>query len=130
MQLEMGECFESINDALSSAVTALGGFKKLGAKLRPELPLDQAAGWLRDCLNPGRREKLSPEYVMMILRLAREQHYHAAMDFLAFDAGYKATPVDPESQEQELQTKFIDAVNHLAVIQSQMQRVQRVKAVA
>jgi hypothetical protein len=130
MQLEIGECFESVNDALHAAVNALGGYKKVGPALRPELPIDQAAGWLRDCLNPSRREKLAPEQVMLVLRKAREAGYHAAMHFVAFDTGYKATPVDPQTQESELQERFIAAVEHLQGIQAQMQRVQRVRAAA
>lgn len=130
MQLEIGECFESVNDALSSAVTALGGFKKVGPALRPELPVDQAAGWLRDCLNIGRREKLAPEQVMLVLRMARAAGYHAAMNFVAFDTGYKASPVDPKTQESELQERFIDAVEGLTAIQAQLQRIQRLRAAA
>lgn len=130
MQLEIGECFENINDALQAAVTALGGYKKAGPMLRPELSIDQAAGWLRDCLNPARREKLAPEQVMLILRKAREASYHAAMNFVAFDTGYKAVPVDPLTQEAELQERFIAAVEHLQGIQSQMQRVQRARTAA
>lgn len=122
MQLEIGECFDTINDALTSAVNSLGGFKKVGPVLRPELPIDQAAGWLRDCLNPTRREKLAPEQVLLILRLARQAGVHSAMQFLAFDTGYKAVPVDPQTQQQELQQKFVDAVAGLAAIQSQLQR--------
>lgn len=130
MQLEIGECFDSVNDALSSAVTALGGFKKVGPALRPELPIDQAAGWLRDCLNAGRREKLAPEQVLLILRMSREAGYHAAMNFVAFDTGYKAAPVDRQTQEQELQQRFVDAVDGLTAIQAQLQRIQRVRAAA
>lgn len=130
MQLEIGECFESVNDALQAAVTALGGYKKVGPLMRPELPIDQAAGWLRDCLNPARREKLAPEQVMLILRKSREAGYHAAMNFVAFDTGYKANPVDPVTQEAELQERFIAAVEHLQGIQATMQRIQRVRACA
>lgn len=128
MQLEFGECFESINDALQAAITALGGYKKVGPTLRPELPIDQAAGWLRDCLNPARREKLAPEQVVLILRLARAAGYHATMNFIAFDTGYKAAPVDPESLEGELQERFIAAVGVLDSIKSQMERLQRVRS--
>ncbi len=85
MQLEIGECFETVNDALVSAVLALGGNKMIGAKLRPE-------------------------QFVLILRLAREKSYHAAMDFIAADTGYKAVAVDPESQQTELQRQFIAAV--------------------
>lgn len=133
MQFEIGECFESVNDAVRSAIKAMGGFKKVGPKLRPELAGDdQAANWLRDCTNPERREHLTPEQFMLILRLAREARYHAAMDYVAMDCGYKAQPVDPVSQEAELQGRFIDAVERLAGIQAQIQRVQqqRVRAVS
>jgi len=130
MQLEMGEFYESVNDALQAAVTAMGGFKKVGPVMRPELPIDQAAGWLRDCLNPARREKLAPEQVLLILRLARQAGYHAAMNFVAFDTGYKATPVDPDSQEQQLQERFIEAVEGLTAIQSQLERLQRLRRAA
>lgn len=127
MQYEIGECFESVNDALKSAIKALGGFKKVGPKLRPELTgADQAANWLRDCTNPDRRERLTPEQFLMVLRMAREAGYHATMDYVAFDCGYKAQPVDPQSQEAELQGRFIEAVEHLAAIQEQIQRTQRV----
>lgn len=129
MQLEIGECFESVNDALLAAVNAMGGFKKVGPVLRPELPIDQAANWLRDCLNPSRREKLAPEQVMLVLRRARESGYHAAMHFVAFDTGYKATPVDPKNQLEQLQERFIEAVDTLASIKATMERVQRVRSV-
>lgn len=130
MQLEIGEFHETVNDALSAAVAALGGFKKVGPMLRPELPIDQAAGWLRDCLNPARREKLSPEQFLMVLRLARKSSYHGVMNFVAFDTGYKATPVDADDQERALQERFCDAVEGLASIQAQLQRVQRLRAAA
>lgn len=130
MQLEIGECFDSINDALTSTVNALGGFKKVGPALRPELPIDQAAGWLRDCLNPARREKLAPEQVLLILRSARTAGIHSAMNFIAFDTGYKASPVDPQTQEQELQQRFVEAVEGLTAIQTQLQRFQRVRTAA
>lgn len=130
MQLEMGEFFETINDALQATVTALGGFKKVGPKMRPELPEEQAAQWLRDCLNPSRREKLSPEHLLMLLRMARAGGYHAAMHFLAFDTGYRAVPIEPDTQEAELERDFIAAVGKLEGIQAKLQRIQRVRGAA
>lgn len=130
MQQEIGEFFESVNDALVSAVTALGGNKKVGAKLRPEMLADQAGGWLRDCLNPDRREKLSPEQVMLIAKMAREAGYHSLMNFIAFDTGYTARPIDVETQEAILQEEFIAAVQKLGSIETRLGRVQRLKTAA
>lgn len=91
--------FDSIIDALGEIVRACGGPKAVGAKMRPELPIEQAAGWVRDCLNPTRREHFSPDQVLMLLRLGREADCHAAMHFLAGEAGYSApTPVSPETE--------------------------------
>lgn len=130
MQLEIGEFFESINDALNAAITALGGFKKVGPKLRPELSEDTAAQWLRDCLNAGRREKLSPEQFLLILRMAHDAGFHASMNFVAFTTGYRANAVDPETQESQLQEKFIEAVQGLTLIQQQLARMQKLRGVS
>lgn len=131
MQAAFGEFFEDINDALREAVRKLGGHKKVGPQMRPELPLEQAANWLRDCLNPDRREKLSPEQVQFLLRLARAAGFDGAMGFVAFDAGYEPPrPVLPKDQEAELQHKFIDAVERLEAIQRQLQRVQQIRKLA
>lgn len=131
MQAAFGEFFEDINEALREAVRQLGGHKKVGPQMRPELPMEQAANWLRDCLNPDRREKLSPEQVLMLLRLARTAGFDGAMSYIAFDAGYEPPrPVAPKDQEAELQHAFIDAVERLESIQKQLQRVQQVRKVA
>lgn len=127
MQLEIGEFYESVNDALQGAVRAMGGYKKVGPKMRPELSEEHAANWLRDCLNPERREKLAPEQVLWLLRAARQAGFHAAMHFIALDTGYKAQPVDPQTQEAELQERFIAAVEHLEGIRATMQRIGRAR---
>lgn len=103
MQMEIGEFFEDVNDALKAAVLALGGYKKVGPMMRPELPLDQAVAWVRHCLDASRREKFNPDQVMLILREARKANFHAAFEFVAADTGYKATPVDREQQAHQLQ---------------------------
>lgn len=130
MQASFGEFFEDVNDALREAIRALGGYKKVGPKLFPDVLEDQAANRLRDCLNPDRRDTLTPSRVLMILRMAREAGFHGAMSFIAFDAGYEPPrPVVPEDQENELQRAFVDAVSTLETIQKQLQKVQGLRAV-
>lgn len=131
MQCAFGEFFDDINDALREAVRALGGVKQVGAMLWPEVAPDTAGNKLRDCLNPERREKLSPEQFLFVLRKAREAGYHAAMEYVASDCGYaKPAPVDPSDKLAELQRQFIDAVEGLSQIQVQIQRAQGVRRVA
>lgn len=130
MQLELSEVYESLNEALASAVKALGGNKKVGPKLRPELSEEAAAHWLRDCLNADRRECLHPDQVLLLMREARRVGWHALMEYVAFDTGYKAVPVAPESQEAQLQRQFVDAVDKLTSIQAKLLRVPQIRAAA
>lgn len=91
--------YESIEDALTAAVQALGGPKKVGAAMRPDRPVDEAARWVRDCLNGDRREHFTPTQVMWILRQARDAGFHSAMAFVTTECGY--SPAIPRSDEQE-----------------------------
>ncbi len=88
---------ETIADALRETIACLGGMKVVAARMRPELSADHAARWLSDCLNADRRERLCPEQLLWLLREGRAANCHAAMNFLAMDAGYRAEPVEPEA---------------------------------
>lgn len=116
MQCSFGEFFEDVDDAMKEAVRALGGAKKVGLMFWPELEKDpdKAANRLRDCMNPDRREKLSIQQFMLLLRKAREAGCHSLMAYVASDAGYSAPePVEPEAVLAEKQSQFIDAVKAL-----------------
>lgn len=91
--------YEDLDDALQNAVLALGGFKKVGPKLWPALPMEDAAQRLRHSLNKSRREKLSQHETLLLLRLAREAGFHAAKYFLDDTAGYsRSAPLDPKDE--------------------------------
>lgn len=116
--------FESTHDALRAVVQILGGYKKVAAQMRPELPADTAAKWLTDCLNPDRREQLHPDQFLMLLRMARQANYHQAMDYLAGELGYEAPrPVEPEDQYAALQREFVNATKVQAHILDRMERL-------
>lgn len=125
MGSEAGGGFDTLNDALRSAVMALGGFKKVGGRLRPD---DESADdWLRHCLNGGRRERLSPEQAIWLLREARNIGFHAAMDYLALSTGYKAVPVDSDAVRHALQLNIAAGMEKL---QQQMAALQRLTETA
>jgi hypothetical protein len=124
MQLDFPECYDSLEDALKAAVMALGGFKKVAARMRPEL--DTSEDWLRHCLKGDRRERLSPQQVMWLLREARAIGFHGAMQFVAMTAGYD-TPraVDADKQKQALQEAIASGLERL---NTQMAALQRMNA--
>lgn len=130
MQDTFIEFFEDVNDALREAVRQLGGNKKVGAMLRPEVPLTQAENWIRDCLNADRREKLSPEQVLLILVEARKAGYHGAMAFITGHCGYeKPRPISLEEQEADLQSQILAGLEVQNKLLAQLQRVQAAKPV-
>lgn len=129
MQLEL--VHESINDALGFIVQALGGAKKVGAVMRPELPVDQAATWVRDCLNPSRRERFCPDQVIWLLKAARKENVHSAFYFIAQECGYTdPLPVEPEDERAKLQREFIQAQKAMTQLAARMERAGMLRSAA
>ncbi len=115
---------EDVRTALSDVVRALGGFKKVGAELRPDKAADEAGRWLADCLNKDRRERLDYEQIMWILKEGRKHGCHTAMQFIASESGYTApTPIDPEDEAAELQRQFMKSVHAQAKIVERMEKL-------
>ena len=107
---------ESIYDALRAIVAQLGGPKTVGARLWPAKSVDDARRQLLDCLNPERNEKLDPEQVVLLFRLAREAEFHVAKHWLDTETGYlPSTPADPTEEQSRL----------VAVIEQAGQTLQR-----
>lgn len=108
--------------ALRSAVDALGGFKRVGSEIWPALPADAAGRKLSQCLDDDRPEKLSLSELCMVLRMARTKGIHVAAAFLMTDAGYAdPVPVDPETEKEKLQREFIAATAALSQMASRIQ---------
>lgn len=124
--------YESIFDALRGIVERAGGNKAVGARLRPAKAPDQAGRWLADCLNPTREERLDPDDFLALLRIGREIGFHGAMDFIAQEAGYQATPIEPQDEQARLQREFIKSVEALQRIEQRLGRLATagIKAVA
>lgn len=117
--------FTDENDALVWVVHKLGGFKKVGVLMRPEYSSkpDQAAQWLRDCLNEEKRERLNPAQTVMLLRLARQGGFHAAKFWMDDELGYeRGRPVSVEDESARLQRQILDATQ---VLQSSIERLER-----
>lgn len=115
---------ESLSDALRECVQVCGGYKAVGRTLWPEKDADVAGRHLADCLNDTKREKLSPEQVLLVLRLAREKGCHAGMNFIARDLGYAdPQPVEPEDERAKLQREFIESTHKLARMAERIERL-------
>lgn len=115
---------EDITEAIRATVTALGGYKRIGAEMRPELPADQAGRWLADCLNHDRRDKLCPDQVGWIRRRARKAGVHVLATFEARDAGYaEPQPIEPEDERAKLQREFVMAMKGMEQLARRLEAV-------
>lgn len=120
--------YESFTDALRDTVRACGGAKVVGSKLWPEKSPDAAARLLADCLNEHRAERLSPDHVLMLARLAKERGCHAIVHFQCQELGYTVpSPVEPHDEAAELQRQYIEATRALLKMS---ERIERLRSVA
>jgi hypothetical protein len=114
---------DSLNEALIDCVKAAGGSKQVGPLLWPEKAPDAAQRLLLDCLNEERAAKLSPEQVLLVLRLARAKGYHDGMAFILGDLGYgPPVPVDPRDEAAELQRQFMGVMGKAEELVQRMER--------
>lgn len=120
--MQTGLFHDNINDALREDVAACGGNKAVGSALWPDLPTEQAAGKLRDCLNADRREHLTPTQVQFVIRTARNNGSYAAMNHLARECGFaEPQPVQEAEQRDQLQREFVEATKALMAMANRIE---------
>lgn len=123
--------YEDINDAFNEVVRTCGGAKVVACKLWPEKAPDAAHRLLLACLNESRIERLSPEHVLLLLKMGREKGCHAGMNFIARDVGYDdPKPVEPEDERARLQREFIEAQKAMQMLAGRMERVGLIRSAA
>lgn len=117
---------DDMNEALRALIASIGGAKKVGSAMRPDLPADDAGRWLTKCLDHERPEKLGLTQLLWLLRHGHDAGCHVAMQFLAGEAGYTATPIEPQDERAELERAFVASVAAQRQILSRMERLANV----
>jgi hypothetical protein len=114
-----------IHDALGDLVRALGGPKEVGLTLKPEKTSEDAAGWVKDCLNPKRREKFDAEHILWLLKKGREVGCHEPIKWICDQAGYTPPePKEPETELARLLREYIDVENRRASLQPKIEEAR------
>lgn len=114
-----------IYDALGDIVRALGGPKAVGEVLKPHKPIDEAAGWVKDCLNRTRREKFSPDQVLWLMARGREAGCHSAITFICEQCGYEIpAPKEPETELAKLLREYITLEGKRQVMQPKIEELR------
>lgn len=99
---------ESINDALIECVKAAGGSKVVGVAVWGGKGVEGAQRHLLACLNPDRNEKLGPDEMLLIFRMARDTGCHAGMRYVAASLSYSMPiPVEPKDELADLLRQYL-----------------------
>jgi selenocysteine lyase/cysteine desulfurase len=94
---------ETIFDALGADILAAGGYKTVAAALWPSEGITSASNKLRNAVNPEQAQKLCPEEVLQIKRLAQECGSSATVQYEAQQLGYVCTWVEPEDELERIE---------------------------
>ena len=106
--------YESSEDAMRAAVQSLGGTKRVGALLWPDLSPDNAGRRLSDTLNPHRSERLTLSQVMRVLQMAKAAGHHGPMSWIASEIGYAVQPVTAAEEVDRLACVVEESTRTLA----------------
>lgn len=102
---------DDIKDAIGTAVKALGGYKKVGHMLRPNMKMESAYAWLKECTTQGGDQDLDPLELMTLIRESRKVGCHSIVQYICQDASYEPPkPKEPEDEMAELKREFIESV--------------------
>lgn len=110
---------DSIYDALGADVAACGGIKKVAGMLWPALETTVAAARLRSGLNPEHAQKLDPEEVMRIKRIAKEHESTATVEYEDAQLGKESAWINPEDEAAKIDREINEKLD---VIVRQLQR--------
>lgn len=105
---------DTIFDALGADIAASGGFKVVAGKLWPAESPTTAATKLRNAINPEQAQKLCPEEVLQIKRLAQEVGSSATVLYEAQQLGYVCTWVAPEDEIERIARENNELLKQIA----------------
>lgn len=114
--------YETLFDALGADIAAAGGFKTVASRLWPSESLTTSAARLRNSINETQPQKLCPEEVLQIKRLAREAGSTATVDFEAQQLGYAVTWVDPKDEAEGLRRELRDLMD---IVNRKLDRIEK-----
>lgn len=116
---------ETIFDALGADVLAAGGYKAVSAALWPAENTISAANKLRNAINPEQAQKLCPQEVLQIKRLAQEAGATNTIQFEAQQLGYVCTWVEPEDELERIERENHELLKSIA---KRMERAEQLRS--
>jgi len=122
---------DTIYDAIGADIAAAGGFKVVAGKIWPHTDPATGATKLRNAVNPEQAQKLCPQEVMIIKRLAKEAGSTATIDYEARELSYQVTWIEPDDELERLERENNELLKAIAkrMERAEQLRGSRLKAV-
>lgn len=118
---------ETIYDALGADIAAAGGFKTVAGKLWPTD--SNAATKLRSAINPDQAQKLDPEDVIAIKRMAKDVGSFATITFEGQQLAFQVTWVDPADELEQLERENNEMLRAILKRTERAETLRALKAV-
>ena len=114
-----------ITDAMHTDIAACGGAEKAAEWMLPHLGPKAGGDMVRAFVNPDRRERMTPEQLLLLKRKAAEVGSYATVTFEAQELGYQPQWLDPQDEADELRRAVRDL---LKVVNQRLERIERVES--
>lgn len=118
---------DTIYDAIGADIAAIGGFKKVSGKLWPSENPTSATSKLRNAVNPDQQQKLCPDEVVQIKRLALEVGSTATIQYEAQQLGFDVQWIEPEDELERIERENNEL---LKAIVKRQERAEQLRAQA
>lgn len=121
-QPSLNFCWE---EALAEDIKALGGRKKVAARLWPGDDEETANDRLKAALSPGHRQALKPSEVLKIKMWARDAGSYALVNFEANELGYRIEWINPVDEADQIRRELRDEFRSLNQKMDRLERVEQ-----
>lgn len=113
---------DSIYDAIGADIAVIGGVKKVAGLLWPNT---DGAARLRACLSPEHAQKLDPEEILAIKRLARDAGSFATVHYESQQLGYRFEWISPEDEADQVRRELSEGMKFLKRKFEQLERAEQ-----
>lgn len=117
--------YEGPEDALRSAIAALGGAKAVGQMLHPTKSMEDARTLVLNCINPERKEKFDYSQIIFIFREAKRRGHTSGFDWFSNQCEFESRPITENEQKDRMLAVVEQSTKTLASALASLERLQR-----
>jgi hypothetical protein len=121
--------FDTVYDAIGSDILAAGGYKTVAGKLWPNMKQASAYARLKSCIDEHKDEKLDPEEVHSIAKLAKAATGASSyLQYTGQELECEFTHIEPEDELTQMLRTYLDRDEQQARLKPRIDKlIEKVK---